>query len=152
MANNTCVCCGEIIPEGYLVCPACIRKNASPEEVSTPFLGLAHREHDRYLETKRERNDALIERRLAQKELDALRRRLRTCEAAQVFPPNVDARADIEKKIAHTLGEFLLTTGMIQFTEDTDTYEDRSLTVLFGRVVILQPRTENESGRPNEVT
>ena len=142
MSENRCVCCGAVIPEGYLACPACIRKDVSPEEVNTRFLGLAHREHDRYLETKRERNDAIIERRLAQKELDALRRRLRTCEAAQAFPPIVGARVDVEKKIAHILGEYLLATGAIRFTEDTDTYEDRSLTVLLGRVVILQPEVE----------
>lgn len=34
--NNTCVCCGEIIPEGRQVCPACIKQR---ELKPCPFCG-----------------------------------------------------------------------------------------------------------------
>lgn len=39
--NNTCICCGEIIPEGRQVCPACEKqlKNYKPKGVKTKTVG-----------------------------------------------------------------------------------------------------------------
>ena len=31
MSENYCICCGEIIPEGYLVCAKCYAKATQPE-------------------------------------------------------------------------------------------------------------------------
>ena len=33
MADNRCVICGEVIPEGFLVCPICANKQAIDEAV-----------------------------------------------------------------------------------------------------------------------
>ena len=39
--NNMCICCGEIIPEGRQVCPACEKqlKNYKPKGVKTKTIG-----------------------------------------------------------------------------------------------------------------
>lgn len=39
--NNMCICCGEIIPEGRQVCPACEKqlKNYKPKGVKTKTVG-----------------------------------------------------------------------------------------------------------------
>jgi hypothetical protein len=31
--ENVCICCGEIIPEGYQVCPICERRAFAPDAV-----------------------------------------------------------------------------------------------------------------------
>ena len=36
MTDNRCVCCGEIIPEGRLVCPAC--EQGKKEELNVPVI------------------------------------------------------------------------------------------------------------------
>lgn len=42
MNNNRCVCCGEIIPEGWQVCPACkMKAEKKPKPVKYRFDAMA---------------------------------------------------------------------------------------------------------------
>ena len=39
--NETCVCCGDVIPEGRQVCPSCIKelRDYKPKGVKTTTIG-----------------------------------------------------------------------------------------------------------------
>lgn len=43
MDENRCICCGQIIPEGRQVCPACEAKNKVQAGLSDSFLEMAYR-------------------------------------------------------------------------------------------------------------
>lgn len=41
MGENRCICCGEIIPEGLQVCPACARKSGQKKPKKWEFDAMA---------------------------------------------------------------------------------------------------------------
>ena len=41
MGENRCICCGEIIPEGLQVCPACARKSGQKKPEKRGFDAMA---------------------------------------------------------------------------------------------------------------
>ena len=41
MGENRCICCGEVIPEGLQVCPACVRKSGQKKPEKRHFDAMA---------------------------------------------------------------------------------------------------------------
>ena len=48
MSTNRCVCCGEEIPEGSMICPACQKK--SETNYATTKISDSERKQDRFTE------------------------------------------------------------------------------------------------------
>lgn len=69
MANDCCVCCGEIIPEGRQVCPACQRRRGKqPSLNSLRPLSNVEKEMVARLTTEDEAVMAILKRRTFLKE------------------------------------------------------------------------------------
>lgn len=147
MNENKCFCCGEGIPEGYLICPRCAKDEEkqmrSGQQFSGRTLAMAYREHDRALCALRERDLAIRRKDLVQNERLKLLRRIKTYEASFVFRPLPGAREAAKQEIARKIGEALLAAGLIQWTESEDVIAgDSSVMILHGRVRVLQPGVE----------
>ena len=148
MNENRCVCCDVVIPEGYLVCPTCMRKGSDPRDIGG-FVGAAYREHAKYEQALRERDKAIRERAYAEAERLKLLQRIKTSAACVAFPGGKigqDEREGAEHRIALLIARHMLEAGAIQFTTDLEAHGKQLVTVIRGRASFLQPRTEKMDG------